>query len=138
MKNNIPIVIIIIAVIIGVVIFLSPEKDVTPVIDNNVFSTTTVSSNNVRMENDIQVIQLSARGGYSPRQSVAKAGIPTIIRFSTDNTFDCSRSVRIPSIKYSGILPQSGNTDVNIGTQSVGLFTGSCGMGMYPFEVDFR
>lgn len=95
-------------------------------------------TNNVSQENGIQIINLTAGGGYSPERSVAKAGMPTVIRFNTINTFDCSLSVRIPSKNINKFLPQTGSTDISIGTQPVGTFRGSCGMGMYPFEVDFR
>jgi sulfite exporter TauE/SafE len=97
-----------------------------------------VPTNNVKVENGIQIIELIAEGGYSPRNSVAQAGVPTVIRFQTSNTFDCSLSVRMPSVNISQILDQTGITDINIGTPAIGLFRGTCGMGMYPFEVDFR
>jgi plastocyanin domain-containing protein len=93
---------------------------------------------NVTVVDGIQVIEISAKGGYQPRKSIAKAGIPTIIRFNTKGTFDCSSSVRIPSMNISQVLPQSGSTDINIGTQQVATLQGSCGMGMYPFEIDFQ
>ena len=73
-----------------------------------------------------------------PRKSVAKAGIPTIIRFNTSGTFDCSSSVRIPKMNISRSLPQSGVTDVDIGSQQVSTLKGMCGMGMYPFEIEFK
>ncbi len=93
---------------------------------------------NVHMEGETQVIQIDAKGGYLPRKSVAKAGVPTIIRFNTEATFDCSASVRIPALNVSKILPQTGSTDIDIGSQSAGPLQGSCGMGMYPFEVIFE
>ena len=85
-----------------------------------------------------QIIEISAKGGYQPRKSIAKAGIPTIIRFNTKGTFDCSSSVRIPSMGISKSLPQTGTTDIDIGTQKVATLQGTCGMGMYPFEVEFQ
>ncbi|MHB1316786.1 MAG: cupredoxin domain-containing protein [Minisyncoccota bacterium] len=68
----------------------------------------------------------------------AKAGVETVLRFDTTGTFDCSSSVRIPSMNISKTLPQTGSTDIDIGIQKVGVFKGTCGMGMYPFEVDFQ
>lgn len=94
--------------------------------------------NNVSIVDGKQIIEISARGGYQPRKSIAKAGIPTIIRFNTKGTFDCSSAVRIPSLNISKSLPQSGSTDIDIGTQKVVTLRGSCGMGMYPFEVEFQ
>lgn len=94
--------------------------------------------NNVSIVDGVQIIEIDAKGGYLPRQSVAKAGIPTVIRFNTTATFDCSSSVRIPSMNISKMLPQTGSTDIDIGVQSAGPLEGSCGMGMYPFEVVFE
>ena len=85
-----------------------------------------------------QIIEISAKGGYQPRKSIAKAGIPTIIRFDTKGTFDCSSSVRITSMNISKNLPQTGSTDIDIGDSKLGTLKGSCGMGMYPFEVEFQ
>ena len=94
-------------------------------------------ANNVTIVDGKQIITITAKGGYQPRKSVAKAGIPSIIRFDTNGTFDCSSSVRIPSMDISKVLPQSGSTDIDIGTQPVATLQGACGMGMYPFEVEF-
>ena len=99
---------------------------------------TAPAENNVRIENGKQIIEVNVRGGYTPRKSIAQAGIPTVLRFNTANTFDCSASIRIPSLGISQILPQTGATDVDLGTQQAGPLQGSCGMGMYPFEVNFE
>jgi plastocyanin domain-containing protein len=97
-----------------------------------------VNANNVSIVDGKQIIEINARGGYQPRKSIAKAGIPTVIRFNTRGTFDCSSSVRIPSLGISKSLPQTGLTDIDIGSGKLGTLQGSCGMGMYPFEIDFR
>jgi plastocyanin domain-containing protein len=96
------------------------------------------NANNVNIVDGKQIIEISAKGGYQPRKSIAKAGIPTIIRFNTKGTFDCSSSVRIPSMNISKSLPQTGSTDIDIGSQKVATLQGTCGMGMYPFEVEFQ
>jgi len=93
---------------------------------------------NVRIEDGVQIIEITARGGYFPRKTQAQAGIPTVIRFNTQGTFDCSSSVRIPSMNISQILPQTGTTDIDIGSSGAQTLVGSCGMGMYPFEVEFK
>ena len=99
---------------------------------------TTGFANNVSIEKGIQIVEIQAKGGYQPRQSVAKAGIPTIIRFNTNGTFDCSTAMRIPSLGISKILPRSGATDIDIGNPQVATLKGSCSMGMYRFEIDFQ
>ena len=96
------------------------------------------NANNVSVIDGKQIIEINAKGGYQPRKSIAKVNIPTIIRFNTTGTFDCSASVRIPSLNISKLLPQSGVTDIDIGTGQLGTLKGSCGMGMYPFEVEFQ
>lgn len=97
-----------------------------------------VPANNVSIVDGQQIIDIQAKGGYSPRVTTAKAGIPTIIRFHTAGTFDCSSSVRIPSMGVSKFLPSTGTTDVAVADPKVGPLQGVCGMGMYPFLVNFE
>jgi plastocyanin domain-containing protein len=93
---------------------------------------------NVKIVDGQQIVTITAKGGYQPRRSVAKAGLPTVLRFDTNGTFDCSLAVIIPSLKFSQVLPQSGQTDVPVGTPEAGTLQGSCGMGMYRFDVVFK
>jgi len=98
----------------------------------------TAPANNVSIVDGKQIIEIHARGGFQPRTSIAKAGMPTILRFETNGTFDCSSSVRIPSMNIAKFLSQSGSTDIDVGTSTATTLQGTCGMGMYPFEVDFQ
>ncbi|MCF7815857.1 MAG: hypothetical protein K9M10_03780 [Candidatus Pacebacteria bacterium] len=94
--------------------------------------------NNVSVVEGKQIIDLTARGGYSPRKSVAQAGLPTTIRMKTSGTFDCSSALVIPSINYQKNLPQSGVTEIEVPPQTVGTkLQGLCSMGMYNFEIEF-
>jgi len=99
---------------------------------------TSVSANNVSILDGTQVIEIRAKGGYVPRMSEARAGVPTVLRFDANGTFDCSSVVRIPSLNISTNLSSSGLTDINLGEQAVGTLHGTCGMGMYPFEIAFK
>ena len=101
-------------------------------------SNSTANANNVSVVDGKQIITIDAKGGYQPEKSLAKAGIPTIIRFATNGAFDCSSSIRIPSMGIYKTLPQTGNTDIDIGTPQITTLNGTCGMGMYRFEVDFQ
>jgi plastocyanin domain-containing protein len=86
-----------------------------------------------------QIVEITARGGYTPKVSIAKAGVPTIIRIVTNNTFDCASSISIPSIGYRNNLPRTGTTDIEVPAQSAGTkLQGSCSMGMYSFTVSFE
>ncbi len=97
-----------------------------------------VEENNVSMEGAIQIIRIGAKGGYSPRETLAKAGVPTVIRVTTNGTYDCSSALNIPAIGYSKILEATSVTDIEIPTQSSGSsIQGLCSMGMYNFSVKF-
>ncbi len=122
--------IIVVGIIVAGAVFLTPSK-VQPTTDG-------APINNVTLVDGKQVIDITARGGYSPRKSTAKAGVPTILRFSTSGTYDCSSSLRIPSLDVNRNLPPTGITEIVIENPSVGVLDGTCGMGMYPFEIDFQ
>jgi plastocyanin domain-containing protein len=130
MKANTVIILITGLIIAGFIVMVAISKKSTQDQVHNV--------NNVSVVDGKQIVEINAKGGYQPRKSLAKAGIPTIIRFNTNGTFDCSASVRIPSMNISKVLPNTGTTDIDIGVQKTGILQGTCGMGMYPFEVDFQ
>ncbi len=97
------------------------------------------TENNVTVENGRQIVTISAKGGYLPRISEAKADMPTTLRVDTNGTFDCSASLNIPSMNYQKNLPATGVTDIEIPAQKAGsTFEGLCGMGMYRFEIAFK
>lgn len=94
--------------------------------------------NNVSVVDGKQIIEIRAKGGYRPVHSFAKAGIPTILRINTSGTFDCTSIVRIPALNISKNLPISGSTDIDLGIQKASVLQGTCGMGMYPFDITFQ
>lgn len=94
--------------------------------------------NNVSVNDGKQIVEITAKGGYLPRKSVVSAGMPTVLRINTKGTFDCSSSVRIPSMNISQNLPPSGVTDIDLGVLSQGVLDGTCSMGMYPFEIEVK
>lgn len=86
-----------------------------------------------------QFVDITAKGGYSPRVVVAKAGIPTTIRMTTNGTFDCSASVIIPKLSYQKFLQPTGTVDIDVpAEQATGTLQGLCGMGMYNFQIKFQ
>ncbi len=96
-------------------------------------------SQNVSQDSDRQIILIQAKGGYAPRLTTAKAGVPTILRVETNATFDCSSALRIPALGYSGNLPPSGTTDIEVPAQTAGTtLKALCSMGMYNFSIDFK
>jgi len=96
------------------------------------------SIQNVEIKNGVQYITIGVRGGYSPNVSFAKAGIPTKLIMKTNGAYDCSASLVIRSIGFQKILPQTGETEIDIGTKKAGeTLQGVCGMGMYNFLINF-
>jgi plastocyanin domain-containing protein len=127
------------SMIISAVIGVAIVGGIVMLAQRNSAPTTVVpAGSNVTMENGKQIIQVDVKGGYQPAVSAAKAGIPTILRFQTKGTYDCSSSVRIPSMNVSKTLPASGVTDIDLGVAQAGALQGTCGMGMYHFKVDFQ
>lgn len=94
---------------------------------------------NVYIENGIQIIEIKARGGYSPNLTNAKADQETILRISTKNTFDCSSAFFIPQLNITKNLPQNGVTEIPIGKIAAGTnLIGTCSMGMYSLTINFN
>lgn len=86
-----------------------------------------------------QIIDITAKGGYSPRVVQAKAGVPTVIRVITKGTFDCSASIVIPKLSYQKFLQPSGVEEINLSAeQAQGTLQGLCAMGMYNFQIKFQ
>ncbi len=86
-----------------------------------------------------QLIDITAKGGYSPRVVMAKAGVPTVLRVTTNGTFDCSASVVIPKLSYQKFLKPSGVEEIAISAeQAQGTLQGLCSMGMYNFQIKFQ
>lgn len=125
-------IVITLALVIGLgIIFLGGSKS-----QNN--TETGGSAQNIEIKDGIQYITINAKGGYSPKVSTAKAGIPTKLIVKTDGTYDCSASLVIRSIGYQKILPQTGEETIDIGTPIAGQpLQGLCGMGMYNFLINF-
>ncbi len=93
---------------------------------------------NVSMEGEKQVIEIDAKGGYSPKLTTAKAGVPTMLRLKTNGTYDCSSAVTIPSLGFRKNLDATGVTEVEVPANAAqGTLEGVCAMGMYNFSVKF-
>lgn len=93
---------------------------------------------NVTMEGANQIVEIHAKGGYSPKVTTAKAGVPTVLRVKTDGTYDCSAALSIPSLGYNKVLEPVGVTEITVPVQESGsTLQGLCSMGMYNFSVKF-
>lgn len=143
MKMNILIAgIVVIVIVSGIILFRQGEGGMDTqdrlISDGSADQIKAKSASNVSVVDGKQIVEISVKGGYQPKKSMAKAGIPTILRFTTNSTFDCSSSITLPSLKVSKILPNTGSTDIEIGTQQASTLQGTCSMGMYSFSVVFE
>lgn len=94
---------------------------------------------NSEIKNGVQYVTISAKGGYFPKMSTAQAGIPTKLIIKTAGTYDCSASLIIRSVGFQKILPQNGETEIDLGIPRAGEpLRGVCGMGMYSFQINFE
>lgn len=126
----------IIAILIGL-IFIGGAFMLSTKADNNTQAQS--QPNNTSITDGKQVVTINAKGGYSPKQTVAQADTPTILRMETKGTFDCSSTLNIPSLNYQKNLPATGVTEIEIPPQKAGsTIEGLCGMGMYRFEIAFK
>lgn len=126
-------IIITLALVVGLgIIFMSGSKT------NNNQTASTESVQNVEIRDGIQYITINAKGGYSPKMTSAKAGIPTKLIVKTNGTYDCSASLKIQAIGFQKILAQTGEEIIDIGTPKAGVpLQGLCSMGMYNFSINF-
>jgi plastocyanin domain-containing protein len=110
-----------------------------PANSNNNTTPFIASSTSVSNEGDKQIVNVTAKGGYSPARIQASANKDTILRIKTNSTFDCSAALSIPSLGVNKMLPPTGSTDFEIGSQKAGTqLNGTCAMGMYNFSIYFN
>lgn len=139
-KNNIKILSVIIGiVVIGWIVASANKQSSDKVTYYDSESNNAESSGNVSTEDQKQIIEITAKGGYSPTATIAKAGVPTILRMKTNGTYDCSSTLRIKSLNYNTNLPATGTTDIEVPAQEPGTtIAGLCSMGMYHFSITFK
>ncbi len=87
----------------------------------------------------VQVITISAKGGYTPSKVTARSGVPTELHVVTDATYDCSSAFVIPKLGVDTLLPPSGTTVFSFSKdQAEGVVSAQCAMGMYRMTIDFQ
>jgi len=123
-----------VAFLLGSILIVTNSSSDTP---QNAGGTTAAVAEAV-IEDGVQYVDITALGGYTPRTTKAQAGIPTVIRMKTENTFDCSLALVIRDLNYQEFLPQNGVTEIEIPAEKArGTLRGMCSMAMYHFEIEF-
>jgi|SRR3989344_21930 len=127
-KNTIISIIISIAIIGGTLYFVS-DRSVSP-------GGETAQSQNIEIRDGVQYVTIAAKGGYSPRVTEIKGGLPTKLVVKTDGTYDCSASLIVRSVGFQKILQSTGEEVIDLGVPKSGdTVQGVCGMGMYNFQI---
>lgn len=87
---------------------------------------------------DKQVIEITVKEGYQPREVTAKAGVPLVLKMKTAGTFDCSTAFSIPKLGIHERFEATGEKNIEIPAQKAGdTLTGVCGMGMFSLVIKF-
>lgn len=76
-----------------------------------------------------EVLITATDSGYSPQVTAATAGIPTTLVVRSDGAAGCVRSFVIGDLQT--VLPENGDTRIDLGTPSAGTVRYACGMGMF-------
>jgi plastocyanin domain-containing protein len=71
--------------------------------------------------------------GYSPRVAAITAGIPTTLIVRSDGAAGCIRSFVMGDTQT--VLPEAGDTRIDLGTPAAGTLRYACGMGMYTGAI---
>ncbi len=87
---------------------------------------------------DKQIVEVNVKEGYQPREIIAKADVPVLLKMKTQGVFDCTSVFSIPSLGERAQLPSTGETVIEIPAQKAGgSVRGVCGMGMYSLVITF-
>ncbi len=128
-KNTIISIIVSLVLIGGTLYFISDIS--TPTGTNEV-----AQLQNIEIRDGVQYVTVTAKGGYSPRVTQIKGGIPTKLVVKTDGTYDCSASLVVRSADFQKILQPTGEEIIDLGIPKSGeIVQGVCGMGMYNFQI---
>lgn len=80
-----------------------------------------------------EVVVTASDSGYNPRLAAITAGIPTTLIVRSDGATGCVRAFVIGDT--ATVLPESGDTRIDLGTPTAGTLRYACGMGMYTGAI---
>ncbi|WP_242882829.1 urease accessory protein UreH domain-containing protein [Actinomadura litoris] len=76
--------------------------------------------------------------GYRPALVTARAGVPTVLVLRTHGTRGHTRAFTIPGRGKDVILPENGDTRIDLGTPGPGRMRFVCASGHFPGAITFR
>ncbi|MCX7928072.1 MAG: hypothetical protein N2558_00105 [Patescibacteria group bacterium] len=98
-----------------------------------------MQSQNVEIKDGVQYVTVTAKGGYSPRNTQLEAGMPTKLVIKTESTYDCSAALIVRSASFQKLLQPTGEEVIDLGIPKPGeKVQGTCSMGMYNFSINFN
>jgi Cu+-exporting ATPase len=83
-----------------------------------------------QLEDGVQRVVVTVKGGYSPDVIKARQGVPLEIAFDRQESGDCTSRVVFPDLAVSAALPAFQRTTVRLAPASAGTFGFACGMNM--------
>ncbi|MGH9136289.1 MAG: sulfite exporter TauE/SafE family protein [Acidimicrobiales bacterium] len=85
----------------------------------------------------VQQLVIEARNtSFSPSRLQAQAGVPAMLTLQTNGTTGCTRAFVIPSLGIQEVLPETGDTPIDLGVLESGTLRFTCSMGMYRGQID--
>ena len=83
-----------------------------------------------RVEDGVQRVEVTVRGGYSPDVIRVRQGVPLELAFDRQESGDCTSRVVFPELRTSAALPAFERTTVRLMPRESGSFGFACGMNM--------
>ncbi|WP_198359504.1 heavy metal translocating P-type ATPase [Streptomyces fildesensis] len=83
-----------------------------------------------RLEDGVQHVEVTVRGGYSPDVIRVRQGIPLELVFDRQESGECTNRVVFPDLRVSAGLPAYARTTVRVDPAEAGSFAFACGMNM--------
>lgn len=82
------------------------------------------------LRGDVQEVEITVKGGYSPGLIQVREGLPVRLIFDRQENSDCSSRVVFPDFRVSRSLAAFGKTEVDFTPDRSGEFGFACGMNM--------
>lgn len=88
----------------------------------------------VPLENGVQVLKMTASGGYSPNHFTVRAGVPVKWVIDATQSYGCESAFQVPKLGIKKIL--QGVTTLDVTFPQKGSYPFSCSMGMFRGVVE--
>ncbi|MFD8079408.1 heavy metal translocating P-type ATPase [Streptomyces sp. NPDC059718] len=83
-----------------------------------------------RLEDGVQRVEVTVRGGYSPNVIRVRQGTPIEVVFDRQEAGECTSRVVFPELKVAAGLPAHTRTTVRLSPEKEGSYSFDCGMHM--------